>query len=70
MWDAVGDALAPELVMLEALDVGRVGHDDVEYWVRPLTESFQLGPPAVVRALTGEPIAWALEGIRRSERTG
>jgi hypothetical protein len=70
LWQAVDEALAPELVMLGALDVGRVGHDDVEYWVRPLTESFQLGPPAVVRDRAGEPIAWTLEGVRRMDTKG
>ena len=65
IWKAVDDALWPERTMLEALSLSCVGHRDVDYWTSPLSEAFDLAPPAVIRMRSGEPIAWLIEGIRR-----
>ena len=51
--------------MLDALNLSCVGHDDVSYWTGPLSEAFDLAPPAVVQMRSGKPIAWLIEGIRR-----
>lgn len=66
IWNAVEEALAPERIMLEALDDFRVGHHDVGYWLDPLSKDFEIQPPAVVRVRRGEPISWLIQGQRRS----
>jgi len=65
IWKAVDDALRPERIMLDALNLSCVGHDDVSYWTGPLSEAFDLAPPTVVEMRSGEPIAWLIEGTRR-----
>lgn len=65
IWKAVSDALEPERVMLQALSLCCVGHDDVDYWLEPLKAGFELKTPAAIRMRSGEPIAWIIEGRRR-----
>ncbi len=65
IWKAVAEALEPERIMLEALNICCVGHDDVGYWTGPLSGAFELAPPGIVRMHSGEPIAWVIEGKRR-----
>jgi SAM-dependent methyltransferase len=64
VWTAVEEALAPELVMLEALD--RIDRPDLEYWTEPLAKAFEIGPPTIVRIVGREPVAWTIQGIRRT----
>jgi ubiquinone/menaquinone biosynthesis C-methylase UbiE len=66
LWNAIMEALEPERVMLTALDHCCIGHGDVEHWTGPLSEDFDLAAPEVLRARMGEPIAWAIAGIRRA----
>jgi SAM-dependent methyltransferase len=66
VWGAVEEALEPERLMLAELDHFSVGEADIARRIRPLTETFELEPPIVVRTSSGEPMAWAIEGRRFS----
>ncbi len=66
IWKAVADALEPERIMLQALNLCCVGHDDVDYWLEPLSRGFELMSPRVIRIGSGASVAWAIEGRRRA----
>lgn len=65
IWRTVAEALEPERITLDALNLRCVGHDDVTYWTGPLSKAFDLAEPTAVRIPSGEPIAWLIEGRRR-----
>lgn len=65
VWNAVADALAPELIMLGALEACSVAPHDLERWLAPLAERFEIEPPAPLATVSGEPLAWKIEGRRR-----
>lgn len=64
VWDAVVQALAPELAMLKSLDLSTSGGRSIEAVVEPLAGAFDLKPPAPLRGDGGEPVAWIVEGSR------
>lgn len=67
VWKAVADALIPELVMLDSLELCCRDRRRVDHLVEPLTKAFDMGPPAVLRSEIGEPIAWIIHGQRRAQ---
>lgn len=66
VWTAIVEALTPELVMLESLDLSTSGGRAIEELVDPLCEAFDLRAPQPLRTDADEPIAWVVEGTRRS----
>ena len=66
VWRAITDALAPELTMLDSLDLCCAEERDIPDHVEPLTEWFDVRLPAVLRTRSGEPIAWEIHGNRLS----
>jgi hypothetical protein len=66
VWKAVADALAPELLMLDSLDLCRVEEaQGPDHFIGPLAEAFYIEPPRVLRTRAGDQIAWIIEGWRR-----
>lgn len=65
LWKLVVDALAPEAVMLSALEEHCVAPQQMGAWLRPLSSDFDLGEPAILSLGTGEPVAWLVHGVRR-----
>ena len=66
VWRAVIDALAPELVMLDSLELCCVDDRSIDSLVRPLERRFELESSRVLRTRGGETIAWVIEGSRRA----
>jgi SAM-dependent methyltransferase len=66
VWKAVVDALAPELFMLDSLELCCVEDRSIDSLIKPLEEAFDLDPPRALKTRQGEPIAWVIEGARRS----
>jgi len=64
VWRAVAEALAPELVMLDSLDLC-CGETDINHIVMPIMRWFELSRPTLLLTRSGEPIAWAIQGSRR-----
>ena len=67
IWRAVTDALAPAHVLEVALAKCRVAPGELESWLLPLREMFEIKAPSVVRLGDGKPMAWKIEGIRNRE---
>jgi len=65
VWRAVAEALAPELVMLDSLDLCRADAKGIGHIMLPLMREFEVAQPAVLLTKAGEPIAWAIQGTRR-----
>ncbi len=65
VWKAVADALIPELVMLDSLELCCSDRRGVDHLVEPLTHAFEMGAPDVLQSNIGEPIAWIIHGKRR-----
>lgn len=65
VWHAVIDALAPEQVMLEALETSSVSPRELQSWLAPLAERFDIGPPSTLSVGGGRPLAWRIEGRRK-----
>jgi hypothetical protein len=66
VWTAIVEALTPEFVMLQSLDLSTSGGRAIEDLVQPLCEAFDLRAPQPLRTDADEPIAWVVEGTRRS----
>lgn len=64
IWQAVTEALAPELFMLDSLDLCCTDDRDIDHHIEPLTRWFDVRLPAVLRTGRGEPIAWVIHGTR------
>ena len=64
VWDAVVQALTPELAMLKSLDLSTSGGRTIEAVAEPLAGAFDVQPPKPLRTAEGEPIAWIVEGSR------
>ena len=65
VWHAVIDALAPEQIMLEALETCCVSPGELQGWLAPLTERFEIAPPSTLLMGGGRPLAWRIAGRRR-----
>jgi len=65
VWDAIAEALAPEIIMLNALKASCVAPRELEQWLGPLVERFEIKPPTTLTMRSGDPIAWIIEGSRR-----
>lgn len=66
VWRAIVDALAPELAMLDSLELCCVDDRSIDSLLAPLQELFELRPPGALETRLGEPIAWIVEGVRRT----
>ena len=64
VWNAIVEALAPELAMLRSLDLSAEGGRTIDDVMKPLRASFALEPPRPLRSADDEPIAWIIEGSR------
>ena len=65
VWKAVVDALIPELIMLDSLELCRTDCLGIDHLVKPLAAAFDMEPPAILRDRAGESIAWIIHGQRR-----
>lgn len=65
VWEAIAEALAPEIIMLKALEASCVTSQELERWLEPLVQQFEINSPTTVTMKNGEPIAWRIEGKRR-----
>jgi SAM-dependent methyltransferase len=63
VWQALVEALAPELVLCASLRSSCVAPDDLDDWLRPLSEGF-LCTSAWPLVAAGEPLAWTIEALR------
>jgi ubiquinone/menaquinone biosynthesis C-methylase UbiE len=63
-WEAVADALAPELRMSESLNACCVDPARIEAWLEPMRSGHALQPIEVLCEGDGTPIAWCVEGVR------
>lgn len=63
IWEAIVDALAPERMLLDALESSCVAPDRLNEWLAPLRALFDLDRPAAL-LVQDEPIAWKIEGLR------
>jgi SAM-dependent methyltransferase len=66
VWKAVVDALAPELFMLDSLELCCVDDRSIDRLLEPLKGHFELAATKTLRTWRGEPIALVIEGTRRS----
>jgi SAM-dependent methyltransferase len=64
MWSAVEEALSPECTVLEALDACCVAPEELDGWLGPLRQFFDVATPSILRKPNGDPIAWRIEGMR------
>ncbi len=63
IWKAVSEALAPELFMLDSLDLCSSDRQ-INSHIEPLTRWFDVRLPVVVQSRRGDPIAWEVHGTR------
>jgi SAM-dependent methyltransferase len=66
IWTAVEDALAPEVCLAEALNACCVAPGELDRWTEALRGSCELRPISVLPDPAGPPLAWIIEGARRS----
>ena len=66
IWGAIKAALAPELVLLAALEVASVSPQQIDAWLGPLAERFELKPPEVIRVAAAGALCWKVEGVKRA----
>lgn len=65
VWQAVKTALAPELVLLAALEVASISPRQIDAWLAPLAGRFELKPPEAIRLPGVGPLCWKVEGVKR-----
>lgn len=65
IWHAVVDALAPEQIMLDALEACCVSPGELQDWLAPLAERFEMAPPSTLTMGGGRPLAWRIAGRRK-----
>lgn len=66
IWKSIEEALAPEHWVLEALNVCCVAPGDLHDWLGPLRDYCDVPPANILRKPSGDPIAWIIEGTRKS----
>jgi SAM-dependent methyltransferase len=66
VWKAVQEALAPELVMLDSLELCRRDDHQIDHVVNPLARWFDVTVLKALKTTLGEPIAWIIKGKRHS----
>lgn len=66
IWKAIEDALAPERRILEAMNVCCVAPDELEDWLIPLGNLFEVKKALIARKSGRQPIAWRIDGIQGS----
>jgi SAM-dependent methyltransferase len=64
VWEAVVEALAPDLILCAGLRSSCVAPDDLDNWLRPLCEGFR-NVNASPLSVMGDPLAWAVEALRK-----
>lgn len=67
IWEALVDALAPELTLLDALQGTAVAPADLHEWLAPLRTWLDVRHASPLR-VAGEPLAWKIEGVRGRRR--
>jgi len=65
IWRAVEAALSPELTMSAELEKCAVRPDQLESWLKPLANRFDLAEPTLLRMTGGLPLCWVIGGKRR-----
>jgi SAM-dependent methyltransferase len=65
IWNAVEDALAPELCLAEALSACCVAPQDLDRWIGALRDDFNLNSVSILHDPIGAPLAWIVSGVRR-----
>jgi hypothetical protein len=63
VWDAVTEALVPDLALCVALRSSCVAPDDLDQWLRPLRDRFRILDASPL-CVMGEPLAWKIDAVR------
>ena len=64
LWSAVKEALAPDLILSDALKASCVAPAEIEGWLTPLGQAFDVDRPSILQ-IHGQPLAWKIEGRRK-----
>jgi SAM-dependent methyltransferase len=64
-WKAVTEALQPGIILETALLRSCVAPQDLDRWLDPLRDYFQLKPASVLELNRSRPIAWKIQGARK-----
>ena len=64
LWNAVKEALAPDLILSDALKASCVAPAEIEGWLTPLGQAFDVDRPSILQ-IHGQPLAWKIEGRRK-----
>jgi len=70
IWRALTDALTPARLLEEALEKCCVAAGELDRWLTPLNDMFELGSRSALRLRGGQPIAWRIEGMRKGVSAG
>ena len=63
VWRAVEQAIAPELIMLEAFDLLQPESPrQIADFTGPLEQHFRMNPPVTLETVGGKPFAWVISG--------
>ena len=62
IWTAVAEALAPERVILDALESACVADSDLDRWLAGFARRFEIATVRRMYGADGEVIAWAIDG--------
>jgi SAM-dependent methyltransferase len=63
LWNAVTEAIAPDLTLAEALESSCIAQQRIDDWLQLLQRKFELSPPSLLLD-DGQPLAWKIEGVR------
>jgi SAM-dependent methyltransferase len=63
IWNAIGEALAPEHCIAQCLDASCVAPAELEQWLQPLRAIGELEPVSILREPGGDPLAWSIAGV-------
>lgn len=64
LWNVVKEALAPDLILCDALKASCVASSEIEAWLIPLHRAFDVDRPSILQ-IHGQPLAWKIEGRRK-----
>lgn len=63
IWNAIEEALAPEICLAEALQSSCIAPPDLDRWLMPLRAVGEVTTVSVLREPNGAPIAWNVSGV-------
>ena len=63
IWKAIEEALMPERTLLESQIACCVAPGELEDWLAPLSNLFEVRTGSIARESNGQPIAWRIDGM-------